>query len=78
MIELPKGWVVSKIDALCRKPEQIKPEDTLQFKYIDISSVDRHKKEVVSPTDMLGSDAPSRARKLVNCFNDKTEFERCC
>ncbi|HDY7989228.1 TPA: restriction endonuclease subunit S [Vibrio vulnificus] len=66
MIELPKGWVVSKIDALCRKPEQIKPEDTLQFKYIDISSVDRHKKEVVSPTDMLGSDAPSRARKLVN------------
>lgn len=66
MSELPKGWVVSKIDALCRKPEQIKPEDTLQFKYIDISSVDRHKKEVVSPTDMLGSDAPSRARKLVN------------
>ncbi|WP_347360834.1 restriction endonuclease subunit S [Vibrio vulnificus] len=66
MSELPKGWVVSKIDALCRKPEQIKPEDTHQFKYIDISSVDRHKKEVVSPTDMLGSDAPSRARKLVN------------
>lgn len=66
MSELPKGWVKCNIDSLCTKPEQFKPSDTLKFKYIDISSVDRESKTITSPSEILGCDAPSRARKLVN------------
>ncbi|MCU8060999.1 restriction endonuclease subunit S [Shewanella sp. SM55] len=66
MSELPKGWVKCNIDSLCTKPEQFKPSDTLTFKYIDISSVDRESKTITSPSEILGCDAPSRARKLVN------------
>ncbi|MFA0503410.1 restriction endonuclease subunit S [Vibrio sp. 10N.222.54.B12] len=66
MSELPKGWVTSKIDSLCAKPEQLKPEASLKFNYIDISSVDRDKKLICEPAEILGCDAPSRARKIVN------------
>ncbi|WP_072054242.1 restriction endonuclease subunit S [Aliivibrio fischeri] len=66
MSSLPKGWVISKIDLLCGKPEQIKPEASLKFNYIDISSVDRESKMISEPSEILGSDAPSRARKIVN------------
>ena len=66
MIELPKGWVTSQIDSLCAKPEQLKPEASLKFNYIDISSVDRDKKLISEPAEILGCDAPSRARKIVN------------
>lgn len=66
MSELPKGWVTSQIDSLCAKPEQLKPEALLKFNYIDISSVDRDKKLISEPAEILGCDAPSRARKIVN------------
>ncbi|MCY9854748.1 restriction endonuclease subunit S [Vibrio mediterranei] len=66
MSDLPKGWVTSKIDSLCAKPEQLKPEASLKFNYIDISSVDRDKKLISEPAEILGCDAPSRARKIVN------------
>lgn len=66
MSELPKGWITIKIDSLCAKPKQLKPEASWKFNYIDISSVDREKKLICEPSEILGSDAPSRARKIVN------------
>ncbi|HIF9343065.1 TPA: restriction endonuclease subunit S [Photobacterium damselae] len=66
MSELPKGWVVSKIDLLCSKPEQLKPEASRKFNYIDISSVNRETKTICEPSEIFGKDAPSRARKIVN------------
>ncbi|WP_282156654.1 restriction endonuclease subunit S [Vibrio diabolicus] len=66
MSELPKGWSTCKVDQLCLKPEQVKPADDLKFLYIDIGSVDRETKSISTPTEILGCDAPSRARKIVN------------
>ncbi|EHR6472051.1 restriction endonuclease subunit S [Vibrio parahaemolyticus] len=66
MSELPKGWSTCKVDQLCLKPEQVKPADDFKFLYIDIGSVDRETKSISTPTEILGCDAPSRARKVVN------------
>ncbi|MDV2404355.1 restriction endonuclease subunit S [Vibrio cholerae] len=66
MSQLPKGWVSTPIDNVCLKPEQRKPNDDELFSYIDIGSVDRNVKLIVSPTETIGSEAPSRARKVVN------------
>lgn len=63
---LPKGWVSTPIDKVSLKPEQRKPNDDELFSYIDIGSVDRNVKLIVSPTETIGSEAPSRARKVVN------------
>lgn len=43
------------------------PEST--FKYIDIASVDVSSARITSPQTLLGSEAPSRARKIVRAFD---------
>jgi type I restriction enzyme S subunit len=60
-------WQSSTIGQLClpttqRDPAE-KPDE--EFSYIDISSVDKDAKRIVSTTRLAGSDAPSRARKAV-------------
>ena len=45
-----------------REPESV-------FQYIDISSIDVTVGEVANPQDVEGSDAPSRARKVVRAFD---------
>lgn len=44
-----------------------KPDE--EFIYIDISSVDVSTGVIVSPQELLGSDAPSRARKVLNAYD---------
>lgn len=66
MSELPKGWVFATIGDVCVKPEQRIPDSDESFKYIDIGSIDRSEKRICNPTETLGTDAPSRARKVVN------------
>lgn len=39
------------------------------FRYVDISSVDAKSGRVLNPQDVLGEDAPSRARKVVQAFD---------
>jgi len=63
--ELPVGWVEAPIGNLCESIEQRVPDSDEKFFYIDIGSVDRVKKVITLPTEMLGHDAPSRARKCV-------------
>lgn len=55
------------IGSKCRPTEQVDPRELGRptFHYIDISSIDRDKKEIVSATEIAVDDAPSRARKLV-------------
>lgn len=65
MRNLPQGWVAVRLGELCVDTEQIEPVPDQTFTYIDISSVDRQTKRIVSPQRLSGRDAPSRARKLV-------------
>ncbi len=65
MNELPAGWAHATLSELCKQPEQRVPLADEMFTYIDIASVDRELKTVSEPQRLLGADAPSRARKLV-------------
>ncbi len=66
MSELPSGWVVAALGDICAQPEQRVPRDDEDFIYIDIASVDRTLKTVSEPQQLLGAEAPSRARKIVD------------
>ncbi|WP_067515298.1 restriction endonuclease subunit S [Endozoicomonas ascidiicola] len=63
---LPQGWTTTTIGSVCSKPQQRKPEDDEVFRYIDISSIDRQTKTVKGGAVIIGKDAPSRARKVVD------------
>ena len=68
MSELPKGWISKKLEDIVQKIDKIdpvsQPED-FSFKYIDISGIDSQSNRVVDSKELLGKDAPSRARHLV-------------
>mgnify|MGYP003542896010 FL=1 len=66
MSELPSGWVVAALGDICARPEQRAPRDDEEFIYIDIASIDRTLKTVSEPQKLLGAEASSRARKMVN------------
>lgn len=66
MSELPSGWVVTALENICALPEQRVPRDDESFIYIDIASIDRTLKTVSEPQRLLGAEAPSRARKVVD------------
>ena len=57
----------SDLGMFCRRIETTDPRKTPQarFTYIDISSLDRLAKAIVSPRVLVGKDAPSRARRVV-------------
>ena len=65
MKELPANWCTVNLDQLCVPTEQVEPLPDQTFIYIDISAVDRQAKRITTPQQLLGRDAPSRARKLV-------------
>ena len=66
MTELPKGWSTATIDQVSIKCSQKKPGDEEHLTYIDIGSIDRKIKKITKPQVLLGKDAPSRARRIVN------------
>ena len=65
MSGLPQGWARTRIDSVTTKVAQKIPEGEVRFTYIDIGSVSRETKQITDPVEMLGKDAPSRARQLV-------------
>ncbi|MDP1667354.1 MAG: restriction endonuclease subunit S [Methylobacter sp.] len=65
-VDLPKGWVVARIGDIAAKGEQRMPVDDEEFIYVDIGSIDRSLKRISEPQKLLGKDAPSRARKVIN------------
>ncbi len=65
MSGLPFSWVTSPLGAFTIDCGQRIPEETEEFKYIDIGSVNRDTKRIETPQQLLGKNAPSRARKHV-------------
>jgi type I restriction enzyme S subunit len=66
MTELPHGWSYTTIGDVCNKPDQRKPEEDEHFIYIDIGSLNRNTKRIEGASEIIGKDAPSRARKMVD------------
>ena len=68
MSQLPHGWRRVALSEICEKTKKrnptLEPEKT--FKYVDVSSVSNTEFRVVQTTELLGSEAPSRARKLLH------------
>jgi type I restriction enzyme S subunit len=62
---LPQGWVETTIGAVTTSPAQRQPNVDETFFYIDISSIDRDTKRIENPQQLIGKDAPSRARKVI-------------
>ena len=62
---LPEGWQLVDIDDITFKGEQRKPEENEEIVYVDIGSIDRDKKIISTPQQLLGKDAPSRARRVI-------------
>lgn len=60
-------WPEVEIGQLCLPAEQADPRDKPDepFEYIDISSIDKDLKIINQTQSILGSEAPSRARKIV-------------
>ena len=65
--QLPQGWKWVKLGEICLPTERRDPtkEPDRSFLYVDISSVDNGLGKVVDPKELLGKNAPSRARKVI-------------
>ena len=61
------GWSTKPLDAVLLKTETINPmlKPKQSFKYVDVSSVSNQSFEITMTQDLLGEEAPSRARKLI-------------
>ncbi|MGI5925156.1 MAG: restriction endonuclease subunit S [Lentisphaeria bacterium] len=60
-------WRKIRIGSLCRKATTRDPrqQPDTPFRYIDISSIDREQKLIASSTEIIGVEAPGRARQVV-------------
>ncbi|MEF8717290.1 MAG: restriction endonuclease subunit S [Candidatus Accumulibacter necessarius] len=65
MNDLPDSWAMASLAAVSVDCEQRIPAADATFQYIDIASIDRATKSIVTPQTLLGRNAPSRARKVV-------------
>jgi len=65
--DLPVGWRWVRLGEVCLPTERRDPTQypSMPFIYVDISAVDNTEGRITSPKQMLGKDAPSRARKLI-------------
>jgi type I restriction enzyme S subunit len=61
------GWEVRPLGEVVERIETIDPTKTPteHFIYVDVSSVSNETFEITQTTEVLGSDAPSRARRLI-------------
>jgi type I restriction enzyme, S subunit len=64
--DLPEGWIIAQIGDVAAKALQRVPADDDEFIYVDIGSINRDLKKISEPQKLLGKDAPSRARKVIN------------
>ena len=63
----PKGWPLVNISDVCGKctTRDPKKQPDEEFTYIDIAAIDNERGQVSEAKTVLGADAPSRARQLV-------------
>ena len=64
---LPEGWRWVKLGEVCDEANTCDPRlsPNVPFRYIDISSINSASKRIIETRIILGKDAPSRARQLV-------------
>lgn len=65
MDNTPKGWLTVQIGAIAIATTQRSPSNDEEFQYVDISSIDRSTKSIVNSQKLSGSDAPTRARRII-------------
>jgi type I restriction enzyme S subunit len=65
MSDLPLNWAKVQLSDITTDAQQRVPLADEAIRYIDIGSVDRSTKSIVSLQELFGKDAPSRARKKV-------------
>lgn len=65
--DFPRGWKWLAMRDVTHRPVVVEPRKSpeARFKYIDISSIDNSKSTIVSARELMGKDAPTRARQLV-------------
>ena len=65
--KLPEGWRWVRLGEVCKPTERRDPtkEPESTFQYVDISSVDNATGEIIGAKELLGKEAPSRARKVI-------------
>jgi type I restriction enzyme S subunit len=65
--QLPDGWTWKTIGEVTLPVEKVDPTQNpnREFTYLDIASIDNSIHQITDPESYYGSDAPSRARQLV-------------
>jgi len=65
MSQLPAGWAETTLGEICERVEKHNPSDRPNeaFRYIDIGGIEHHR--IVEAKELLGREAPSRARQIV-------------
>jgi type I restriction enzyme S subunit len=66
-VRTSNGWREVPLSQLCELTELINPEKEPEkpFLYVDVSSVSNETFRITEPRQVLGKDAPSRARKVI-------------
>ncbi len=67
MSRLPDGWQTVRLGDVCEKTKLVNPTKQPNdcFTYVDVSSVSNGSFQIVETSQVLGKDAPSRARKPI-------------
>ena len=67
MNNIPHGWIKANLKYLVEKIQKIDPRKTSDkiYYYCDINSIDNSKLKITNPKQIIGRDAPSRARQLI-------------
>ena len=67
MNNLPNGWIKANLKYLVEKIQKIDPRKTSDkiYYYCDINSIDNSKLKITNPKQIIGRNAPSRARQLI-------------
>ncbi len=65
--KMPKEWGLEEINKLIKKTKQKDMrKEQVEFRYVDVSSIDRESLRISGHTLHKGKSSPSRARKIVN------------
>ena len=64
---LPNNWYLVRLGEVCKSTTTLNPEIHPErlFTYIDVSSVSNESYRIIETREILGRDAPSRARKSI-------------
>lgn len=63
MSELPTNWTAASFGEIAAEPIELRGPEPGSFTYVDISSIDKQTKQIVSPQELEGANAPSRAKQ---------------